>query len=94
MDMMKSKKGFFQNLSSMAIYIVIFAVVIVVGSVVLANLGNAIGGSANTTAQNMITNLGTTNGGLGSWTTAVIALGIGVLFIGALAGGFMRKKGY
>lgn len=122
--MIKGKRGFFQQLSSMGIFVVIFAVIIVVGTVVLANLNSSIGcsgvtdGGATTTynqsngrchngtaatagvtaTASAVTGyalqgyMGTTNGGLGSWTTAVIALGIGVLFIGALAGGFMRRK--
>jgi len=38
--------------------------------------------------------LGEGSGGLAAWTPAIIALMIGVMFIGAFAGGFGRKKQY
>lgn len=68
--------------------LIVFAILIGVGSVVLDKLGNAVGGTANTTTQYMITQLGSTSG-LASWTPAIIALAIGLLFIGA----FMLNKG-
>lgn len=75
----------FNNLSALALGIVIFAIMIGVGVVVLDKFGQATGGTANTTAQAMITELGTTSG-LGSWTAAIVALAVGLLFIGALMG--------
>jgi len=76
----------FDNLSGLAIGLVVFTIVIVIGIVVIQNLGNSVGGAANTTAATMQGYLGTSNGGLGSWTLAIIALAVGMLFIGALMG--------
>ena len=87
-----AKKGMFDNLAALAIGIIIFTVVIVTGSVVVSNLGDAVGGTANVTAQYLLLKLGSSSGGLASWTPAIIALAIGVLFIGAFAGGFGKKK--
>lgn len=77
------------NLTALALGIVVFAIMIGVGVVVLDKFGNATGGTANVTAQAMITELGTTSG-LGSWTPAIVALAVGLLFIGALMGGKKR----
>jgi len=74
-----------QNLTALALGIVVFAIMIGVGVTVLDKFGQATGGTANTTAQAMITELGTTSG-LGSWTAAIVALAVGLLFIGALSG--------
>lgn len=78
----------FNNLTALALGIVIFAIVLGVGVVVLDKFGQSVGGTANTTAQALITELGTTSG-LGSWTAAIVALAVGLLFIGALMG---RRK--
>ena len=77
-----------QILTGLAIGIVIFAVSIGVGLVVLDKFGNATGGTANTTIQTL---MGDTNGlgALVTWVGAIIALLIGVAFIGLLMG---RKK--
>lgn len=79
----------FNNLSGLAIGIVIFAITIGVGVVVLGEFGDSVGGTANTTVQSLITDLGTS--GLAGWAAAIIALAVGLLFIGALMG---RRKGY
>jgi hypothetical protein len=76
----------FDNLSGLAIGLVVFTIVITVGIVVITNLGNSVGGSANVTASTLAGYLGTSSGGLGSWTLAIIALAVGMLFIGALMG--------
>jgi len=75
-------------LTGIAMGIVIFAVSIGVGLVVLGKFGNAVGGTANTTIQTL---MGDTNGlgALVTWVGAIIALLIGVAFIGLLMG---RKK--
>ena len=65
------------------------AVMIGVGMVILAALGNSVGGTANTTVQTIIGYLGTSSGGLASWIPVVIVLVIGMLFLGA----FLSKKG-
>jgi hypothetical protein len=71
----------FDQLQALGLGIVIFAVIIGVGSVVLTNFGNATGGTANTTTTYLLGQLGTT--GLAGWTPAIIALSVGLLFIGA-----------
>lgn len=74
----------FNNLTALALGIVIFAVTIGVGIVVLNEFGDSVGGTANTTVQALITQLGTS--GLAGWTAAIIALAVGLLFITALMG--------
>jgi hypothetical protein len=74
----------FNVLTGLAMGIVIFAITIGVGVVVLSKFGDSVGGTANTTVQALITDLGT--GGLAGWTGAIIALAVGLLFIGALMG--------
>jgi hypothetical protein len=83
----------FNTLSAMTLGIVVFAVLAVVGSVILSNLGSAVGaGPANDTAFYLQTQLGSTSGGLASYAPALIAVGVGAIFIGLLAG-FMVNKG-
>lgn len=82
----------FNTLSAMTLGIVVFAVLAVVGTVILGNLGNAVGGTANTTAVYLQGQLGSTSGGLASYAPALIAVGVGAIFIGLLAG-FMMQKG-
>lgn len=74
----------FNNLTALAMGIVVFAITIGVGVVVLSKFGNSVGGTANTTVQSLVTELGT--GGLAGWTAAIVALAVGILFITALAG--------
>jgi hypothetical protein len=79
-----------QDLTGLGYGIVVFAVVIGIGSVVLYNFGNATGGVANTNVQYMLTQLGSS--GLAGWTPAIIALSVGLLFLGAfLVGGGKRR---
>jgi len=77
----------FNDLTGLGYGLVVFAVIIGVGSVVLNNFGNAVGGTANTNTQYLLTQLG--SGGLAGWTPAIIAMAIGLLFLGA----FMLKGG-
>ena len=74
----------FNVLTGLAMGIVIFAITIGVGVVVLQKFGNSVGGTANTTVVSLISDLGTS--GLAGWTGAIIALAVGLLFIGALMG--------
>jgi len=78
-----------QILTGLALGIVIFAVTIGVGLVVLSKFGDAVGGTANTTIQTL---MGDTNGlgALVTWVGAIIALVVGLVFIGMLMG----KKQY
>ena len=70
-------------LIALGLGIVIFALIVGVGVVVLQNFGNATGGTANTTVNTLIGYLSTN---LVTWVPAIIALGVGLLFIGALMG--------
>ena len=65
------------------------AVMIGIGIVVLAQLGNTVGGTANTTIVTIYGYLGTGSGGLASWIPLIIVLVIGMMFLGA----FIAKKG-
>lgn len=74
----------FDNLVGVAVALVIFIIVIGVGLIVSNEFGDAVGGTTNDTIQTLKGYLGTSSGGLGSWTPAIIALVIGVLFISAI----------
>jgi len=69
--------------------IVVFALIVGVGVVVLQNFGNATGGVANTTTQTLIDYL---SNNLITWIPAIIALGVGLLFIGYLMGSKNPKE--
>ena len=71
----------FNDLTGLGYGLVVFAVIIGVGSVVLTNFGNATGGTANTNVQYLNTQLG--QSGLAGWTPAIIAISVGLLFLGA-----------
>jgi len=68
-------------LIALGLGIVIFALIVGVGVVVLQNFGDATGGTANTTVQTLV---GYLSSNLVTWVPAIIALGVGLLFIGAL----------
>jgi flagellar biosynthesis protein FliQ len=70
-------------LIALGLGIVVFALIVGVGVIVLQNFGNATGGTANTTTNTLI---GYLSGNLITWVPAIIALGVGLLFIGALMG--------
>jgi len=71
----------FDNLANLGYGLVVFAIIIGVGSIVLFNFGNATGGDANTTLQYLLGQLG--QSGLAGWTPAIIAISVGILFLGA-----------
>ena len=77
----------FNELTSLGYGLVVFSIIIGVGSVVLFNFGNATGGTANTNVQYGLTQLGTA--GLSGWIPAIIAISVGVMFLGA----FMVRGG-
>lgn len=79
----------FDNLAGLAWGIVIFAVAIVIGSVVLTQFGNAVGGTANTTAVYLTTQLGSGSGGLASYAPLIIISVIGFAILGL----FFYNKG-
>ena len=70
----------FDNLSALGYGLVTFANIIGVGTVVLQKFGDSVGGTANTTVSYLNTQLGTS--GLAGWTPAIIALSVGMLFLG------------
>ena len=70
----------FNNLSNLGYGLVTFAIIIGVGTVVLTKFGDSVGGAANTTVQYLNTQLGSS--GLAGWTPAIIALSVGMLFLG------------
>jgi len=77
----------FDNLTGLGYGIITFAILIGVGSVMLFQFGNAVGGTANVTTTYLLGQLGTS--GLAGWTPAIIAFSVGMLFLGA----FMVKGG-
>jgi len=77
----------FDNLSNLGYGIIAFAIIIGVGTVVLQKFGDAVGGTANTTVSYLNTQLGST--GLAGWTPAIIALSVGMLFLGV----FIARSG-
>ena len=89
-----NKRGMFENLSSLALGLMVFAVIVVVATVVVFQLGNSTGGQANTTATYLGQQLGSTNGGLASYTPIIITVGIAVVIIGAIALFAGRGKRY
>ena len=56
---------------------------------ILQQFGNAVGGTANTTVQYLNTQLG--QSGLAGWTPAIIALSVGMLFLGVFVARSGRK---
>jgi len=77
----------FQNLQNLGIGIIGFAIIIGIGVVVLQEFGDAVGGTANTTVAYLNDELGSS--GLAGWTPAIVALSVGMLFLGA----FIYKSG-
>ena len=77
----------FDNLTGLGYGIITFAIIIGVGTIVLQKFGDAVGGTANTTVSYLNTQLGTS--GLAGWTPAIIALSVGMLFLGV----FMSRSG-
>ena len=74
----------FDQLTALGYGLVVFAIIIGVGSIVLYNFGNAAGGTANTTTQYLLGQLGTT--GLSGWVPAIIAVAVGALFLSYFMG--------
>lgn len=74
----------FNNLSALGYGLVSFAIIIGVGTVVLVKFGDSVGGQANETTNYLNTQLG--QSGLAGWTPAIIALVVGMLFLGAFMG--------
>lgn len=71
-------------LVSLGLGIIVFALIVATGLVVMTNFGTAVGaGTANDTIDTI---MGYVQNNLVTWIPAVIALGVGLLFIGALMG--------
>ena len=81
------KKGNVNMLTSVAYSIVGLALIVGIGLVVLGKFGDAVGGTANTSIQYAMTQIGST--GLLSWLPAIIALLVGIFFFAY----FMNRKG-
>lgn len=73
-----------QNISGLGLGIVALAIVVVVGSVVVQELGNSVGGDANASAVYAITELG--SAGLLGWLPAIVAMTVGVMFLAYFMG--------
>lgn len=76
-------------LTGLGYSIITLAILIGIGIVMLATMGNVVGGTANTTLNTIIGYLGTSSGGLASWIPLVIIAVIGMWFLGA----FLSRKG-
>jgi len=102
----------------MTLGIVVFAVLAVVGTVILGGLNTATGcaslytfnnsvgtcyenanashivdaNTQGTTGYYMMGQLGSSSGGLASYAPALIAVGVGAIFIGLLAGFMMQRR--
>ena len=71
----------FDTLTGLGYGIITFAIVIGIGLVVLSKFGTAVGaGEANDSITYMMGEIG--EDGLASWTPAIIALVVGMLFLG------------
>ena len=106
----------FDQVSNLGYGIVVFAVIVVVGTVVIYNLGGSVGCSTTYPAYNSTANkcqnstgsqvdptgtaytnanyLGGQLGqsGIAGWAPAIIAVSVGLLFLGAFAFGKGRRK--
>ena len=76
-------------LIALGLGIIVFALIVATGLVVLTNFGTAVG--AGTANDSIDTIMGYMESNLITWIPAIIALGVGLLFIGALMG---RKGKY
>lgn len=80
------------NLTGLGYTIIAFTILIVVGLVVIGQLGASVASTspvANSTAVTMQGYLGTS--GLAGWTPAIIALAIGLFFLAAFGFGGGKK---
>ena len=79
-----------QALIALAWGIGTFAIIVGMTSVVLDKFGNAVGGTSNTTVQYLLTQLGSTGGGLSTYAPIIIV--VGVAFVIFAAFGVKSKK--
>jgi type II secretory pathway component PulF len=88
-----NKNGQLMNvLVGLGIGIVVLAIVIMTGLVVIPEFAQTIGtAEVNTTSTFLITELGST--GLAGWIPAVIALAVGLMFIGLFLGRKFAGRG-
>ena len=82
----------FNMLQNIALGVVGFAVLVTIGVVIIQRLGNAVGGTGNDTAAYIQGALGQNNGGLASWTYAVIAIVIGIGIFSYFSGTSRGKR--
>ena len=71
------------NMQGFVLAIVGVAVVLAVGLVVLTELGNSVGGTANTTTQTIITKLST----IPTWIGILITVALAFIVLGYFYGG-------
>jgi len=72
MQLLKSRKGVMGTLVTAGIGIVVLAVVAVLGITMLTNMGNSIGGVANTSAVYAAGYIGSSSGGLLTYLPVII----------------------
>lgn len=83
-----NKKGNIGTLTAVGWGLTMFAIIVGIGLVVLNKLGDTVGGSANTTIQYIMTQMGSS--GLAGWIPVVIV----VLIAGIVLALFGGKKQY
>jgi hypothetical protein len=81
-----------EQLTAIGWGLVMFGVIIGVGVTVLTKLGDQVGGTANTTIQYVITQMGST--GLAGWIPVIIVIVIAGLIFLYLGGGIGKGKAY
>jgi len=85
--MFKNKKGVMASLVGMAVGIVVLTVVAVLGITMLTQMGNSIGGTANTSAVYAAGYIGsTTSGGLLTYLPVIIPAVVIIGILGLLFG--------
>ena len=84
----------FNQLTAWALGIGIFAIVLGIVTILLQQFSNNYGGTANTTVVFLQQSLGSTNGGLASWTPLIVTVvvGAGLISILLLAFGGEQRR--
>lgn len=73
-----------ERLTAVGWGLVMFGIIVGIGVVVLSKLGDTVGGSANTTVQYVITQMGST--GLTGWLPVIIVVVIAGLILAMFGG--------
>lgn len=81
----------FGELTALGWGLVVFALIIGIGSIVLSEFGDSVTGTeAENNTDYLLGQLG--EEGLAGWTPAVIAIFVGLMFVGAMT--FGKKRNY